>query len=59
MQEESIEKASKIIITSLNESNIEKLDKYELIMNINYFLMNYEETTGSKVLKKELKKCSG
>ena len=55
MQEESIEEAKRIIMTSLNESNIEKLDKYELIFNINFFLTNYEKETSSKVLKKVIK----
>ena len=58
MQEESIEEGKRIVITSLIESNIEKLDRYELIFNINFFLCNYEKETGIKVLKKE-KKCSG
>ena len=52
MKEESIEEATKIVITSLETSNIEKLDRYELIYNINHFLVNYEKETGSKVLKK-------
>ena len=56
MQEESIEKAKEIIITSLNESNIEKLDKIELMLNINYFLTHYEEETKVKVKKKCMKK---
>ena len=53
MKQESIEEASRIIITSLEQSNIEKLDKFELIYNINYLLVHYEEQTKSKVLKKE------
>ena len=56
MHEESIEEGRRIIITSLETSNIEKLDKYELIYNINHFLVNYEKETGSKVMKK-VKKC--
>lgn len=52
MQEESIEEGRKIIITSLEVSNIEKLDRYELIFNINHFLTHYEEQTKSKVYKR-------
>ena len=52
MQKESIEEARKIIITSLNESNIEKLDKFELMLNINHFLENYNEMIKVKVKKK-------
>jgi len=52
MKQESIDEASRIIITSLNESKIETLDKYELILNINHLLEHYEEETKSKVLKK-------
>lgn len=59
MQEESIKKALELCIDNIYNSDINIVDKLELIMNINYFLMNYEETTGSKVLKKEFKKCSG
>ena len=58
MQEESIEEAKDIVITGLNLSKMEKLDRYELILNMTYFLTHYEEQTGIKVLKKE-KKCSG
>ena len=56
MQEESIEKAIEIILTNLDKSNIEKLDKTELMLNINYFLTHYEEETKVKVKKKCMKK---
>ena len=52
MQKESIEEAKTIIITSLNLSKIETIDKYELMLNINYFLDHYEEETKIKVKKK-------
>ena len=52
MKEESIEKAKEIIITSLNDSKIEELDKVELMMNVDYFLTHYEVITKSKVLKR-------
>lgn len=52
MQKESIEEAVNIIIDALYNSNINVVDKTELMMNINHFLENYEKITGSKVLKK-------
>ena len=52
MQEESIEEARKVVLTSFNASKIEEIDRYELIFNIDYLLRNYEKETGSKVLKK-------
>ena len=58
MQEESIKEAIDIVITGLNLSKMEKLDRYELILNMTYFLAHYEEQTGSKVYKRG-KKCSG
>ena len=51
MQKESIEEALKIITDSIYNSNINVIDKYELLLNINYLLTNYEKETGSKVLK--------
>lgn len=51
MQEESIKEAIKIITDSIYNSNLNVIDKYELLLNINQFLMNYEKETGSKVLK--------
>ena len=52
MKEESIEEVREIIITSINDSKMEELDKVELMMNIDYFLNHYEEHTKSKVIKK-------
>jgi hypothetical protein len=53
MQKESIEEAIKIVCDTIYNSNINVVDKYELLLNINYFLTHYEEQTKSKVLKKE------
>lgn len=55
MQEESIEKAIEIISDNIYNSNINVVDKYELLLNISYFLTHYEEQTKSKVMKKVLK----
>ena len=52
MQEESIEKAIEIISENIYNSNINVIDKYELLLNLNHFLTHYEEQTKSKVMKK-------
>ena len=52
MQEESIEKAIEIISDNIYNSNINVVDKYELLLNLNHFLTHYEEQTKSKVYKK-------
>ena len=57
MQEESLKKAIKIITDTIYNSNINVIDKYELLLNINQFLMNYEKETKSKVLKIGEKQC--
>ena len=49
MNQESINKALDLIINAISNSDIDRLDKYELLMNINYFLTNYETITKSKV----------
>jgi len=59
MQEKSLKEAIEICLTNIQNSNINVVDKYELMLNINYFLTNYEEQTKSKVLKLGVKKCSG
>ena len=51
MQEKSIKEAIDICLTNIQNSNINVIDKYELMLNINYFLTHYEEQTKSKVLK--------
>lgn len=58
MKEESIKQAREIIITSLNISKIEELDKVELMMNIRHFLDNYDEMIKVRV-KKRGNRCSG
>ena len=53
MQKESIEEAIKLISDTIYNSNLNVIDKYELLLNINHFLMNYEKETGSKVMVKK------
>ena len=52
MQEESIKEARKIIIDHIHNSDINLVDKLELLINLNHFLDTYEETTGSKVYRR-------
>jgi len=56
MKQESINKALDIIIEQIGNSDIEPLDKMELLLNLNHFLTNYEKITKSPVepKKKEL-----
>lgn len=49
MKQESINKALDIIIEQIGNSDIEPLDKMELLLNLNHFLTNYEKTTKSPV----------
>lgn len=50
MQDESIEKVKKVIITSIELSDINLYDKVELLVNTNQFLSNYNENI--KILKR-------
>jgi hypothetical protein len=43
MQEKSLKEAIKICIENIQKSNINIVDKVELMMNIDYFLENYDE----------------
>lgn len=56
MDKDSLEKARIEVIKALDELNIDKLDKAELIINLYHFLdkENYEENV--KTLKKIKKK---
>lgn len=59
MQEESIEEAIRITVDNIQYSNINIVDKVELLMNITKFLDDYENNI--KILNKERvkKKCYG
>lgn len=54
MNKESLIKAREIIIQSLSESNINNLDKLELMLNINNFLQENEYEENIKVLVKKI-----
>lgn len=43
MSNESLNKAVKVVVEALLESNIEETDKLELAMNLMTFLNNYNE----------------
>lgn len=43
MKKESLEKASNIIIKALEKSDIEELDKLEIMLNVFQFLQNYHK----------------
>lgn len=51
MQKESIEEAIKICLTNIQNSNINVVDKLELLINIKNFLENYDEMVKVKVKK--------
>ena len=55
MNKESLIKAREIIIQSLSESNINNLDKLELMLNINNFLQENKYEENIKVLVKKNK----
>ena len=52
MQNESLKIALELVIDTIYNSNINVVDKTELLLNLNHFLTNYEEETRSKVKKK-------
>ena len=43
MKKESLEKASNIIIKALEKSDIEELDKLQIMLNVFQFLQNYHK----------------
>ena len=55
MNKESLIEAREIIIQSLSESNINNLDKLELMLNINKFLDEKEYEENIKILVKKNK----
>ena len=55
MNKESLIKAREIIIQSLSKSNINNLDKLELMLNINNFLQENKYEENIKVLVKKNK----
>ena len=55
MEQQSIKKATELIIDAIQNSDINLVDKYELLLNVNHFLQNYEQETKQKTLSKTLK----
>lgn len=55
MQKESIKKAIEILTEEIYASDIDNMDKLELVINLNHFLQNYDEAIKVKVKKKEKK----
>lgn len=54
MEKQSLEEAINIIIDALEESNINEMDKIELMMSLNKLLANYDKSI--KVLQRGWKK---
>ena len=50
MNQQSLNKAIDIIIDSIQKSDINELDKMELIMNLYIFLTNYDNAIKKEVL---------
>lgn len=51
MKKESLETAKELIISTIEKSNIETIDKIELLLNLYHFLDNYDEDI--KILTKK------
>ena len=51
MQQDSLNKALDLVIDAIGKSDIEKLDKLELMLNLSQFLTNYDEMIKVKVKK--------
>lgn len=43
MKKESIELALDIIVNNISNSNIDNIDKIELLLNLRLFLINYKD----------------
>ena len=59
MKQSSLEKAVDIIIEALDKSNIDRIDKTELIINIPHFLDAKQYRENVKVLQKKMNKYKG
>lgn len=53
MEQESLNKATELVINAIQNSNINVVDKLELLMNINNFLENYHEAIKSDLGRKK------
>ena len=53
MEQDSLNKAIRLITDVIQFSDINVIDKYELLLNINIFLNNYEEAIKHRFTKKD------
>ena len=53
MQKESLNEATKLIINAIQNSNINMVDKVELLINLSNFLDNYHEAIKSDLGRKK------
>ena len=53
MQQESLNEATKLIINAIQNSNINMVDKVELLINLSNFLDNYHEAIKSDLGRKK------
>ena len=56
MKQSSLEKAVNLIIQALDESNIDKIDKAELMINIPHFLDTKQYRENVKKIQKRMNK---
>ena len=59
MKKENIEKARELVFNIINNSNIDTLDKYELLLNLYHFLDPFAYEENIKVLEKKRRKNYG
>ena len=59
MKQSSLEIAREVIIKALDESNIDKIDKAELMINIPHFLDTKQYRENVKILQKRMNKFKG
>ena len=52
MEQESLNKATELVINAIQNSNINVVDKLELLINISNFLDNYHEAIKSDLGRK-------
>ena len=55
MEQESLNEATRLVVDVIQNSNINVVDKLELLMNINNFLENYHEAIKSDLGRKKWK----
>ena len=53
MEQESLNEATRLVVDVIQNSNINMIDKYELLLNISLFLDHYEEAIKHRFNKGE------